>query len=102
MEAAFGQIAPVPRQLPSFDIDYGLDNWSPGLLCDRNEPCEKPQLLPGEDIYIDIGDSMSSSTIELRTESPDSENEHQWFGPEGQSSGSDEDFQAHDPAISSK
>ena len=45
---------------------------------------------------------MSSSTIELRTESSDLENEHQWFGPEGQSSGSDKDFQAHDPAISSK
>jgi len=104
LEAAFGQTAPLPRQLlrdTHSDVDYGIDNRSSGLWCDREEPCEKPQLLPG-DIDIDIGDSTGTQTIGLCTEPPDSENEYPWFGQEDQSSGSEEDFQAHERALSSK
>ncbi len=75
-----------------------MNNWSPDLQCDRDKRCEKPQLLPG-DLDIDIGESMGSQTIELRTEPSDLKNEYSWFGQEDQSSGSEEDFQAHDPAL---
>jgi len=104
LEAAFGQTTPLPRQLftpprgTQSDVSFGIDSWSPDLRCDRNEPCEKLQLLPG-DIDIDIGDSTGFQTIELRTKPPDSKNEYPWFGQEDQSSGSEEDVQAHDPAL---
>lgn len=58
-------------------------------------------MLPG-DIDIDIGDSTGTQTIGLCTEPPDSENEYPWFGQEDQSSGSEEDLQAHERALSSK
>lgn len=88
LDAVFEPTAPLPQRLP----------W-PDLGCDRDEPCEKPQLLPDDGIYIDIGDSPA---IELPTEPPGSENEYPWLGQEDQSSGSEEDFQVHDPVLSSK
>lgn len=100
LKAAFGQSATLPWDT-HFDVDYGLNNWSPELWCDRGEPCEKPQLLPG-DVDIDISDSPDSQAIELRTEPLDLENEYPWFGQEDQSLGSEEDFETHDPALSTK